>query len=84
MQDTKIFVHDIGENKDKKVGKSLSGTPILIFALFAALVLIWRQLALVGQSNVLTAGWPVLGVTAVIQTFLMFRLLVRPHLGYRA
>lgn len=64
-------------------GKAFLAPLFIILAVFAALVFIWLQLPLVARSNVLTVGWPILGVTAVLQTLFMFRLLVKPHLGYR-
>ncbi|TFB87109.1 glycosyltransferase family 2 protein [Cryobacterium algoricola] len=57
----------------------------LIFAtaFFAALVFIWLQLPVVAQSTVLWIGWPILGVTTIIQTLTMFGTLVKRHRGYR-
>ena len=49
----------------------------------AALVFLWQQLTLVGQSAVLWVGWPILGVVTVLQTLIMFTTLMKRHRGYR-
>ncbi|HSP51867.1 MAG TPA: glycosyltransferase family 2 protein [Cryobacterium sp.] len=58
--------------------------PLIVAAgVFAALVFIWLQLPVVAQSTVLWIGWPILGVTTVLQTLTMFFTLVKRHRGYR-
>ncbi|MBC7518767.1 MAG: glycosyltransferase family 2 protein [Microbacteriaceae bacterium] len=52
-------------------------------ALSAGLVFIWLQLTPSMQSIVLTIGWPILGVTTIVQTFFMFVTLIKPHRGFR-
>lgn len=52
-------------------------------AISAALVFIWLQLSPNQQSTVLTVGWPILGMTTIVQTFFMFVTLVKPHRGFR-
>ena len=52
-------------------------------AISAALVFIWMQLSPGQQSTVLTVGWPILGVTTIVQTFFMFVTLIKPHRGFR-
>ncbi|WEO77957.1 glycosyltransferase family 2 protein [Cryobacterium sp. SO2] len=58
--------------------------PLLVAVGFsAALVFIWLQLPVVIQSTVLWIGWPILGVTTVLQTLTMFFTLVKRHHGYK-
>nr|WP_233550748.1 glycosyltransferase family 2 protein [Cryobacterium melibiosiphilum] len=58
--------------------------PLLVaVAAAAALVFIWLQLTVVGQSAVLWVGWPILGVVTVLQTLIMFTTLIKRHRGYR-
>ena len=49
----------------------------------AAMVFVWLQLPVVVQSTILWIGWPILGVTTVIQTLTMFVTLTKRHRGYR-
>jgi biofilm PGA synthesis N-glycosyltransferase PgaC len=58
--------------------------PLLVaVAASAALVFIWLQLPIVIQSGILWIGWPILGVTTVIQTLTMFFTLTKRHHGYK-
>jgi poly-beta-1,6-N-acetyl-D-glucosamine synthase len=56
---------------------------VVALASFAALVFMWLQLPTVAKSTVLWIGWPILGVTTVVQTLTMFGTLVKRHRGYR-
>ena len=58
--------------------------PLMVaVGLAAALVFIWLQLPIVVQSGILWIGWPILGVTTVIQTLTMFFTLTKRHHGYK-
>ncbi|MGY4859420.1 glycosyltransferase family 2 protein [Cryobacterium sp. AP23] len=58
--------------------------PLMVAVGFtAALVFIWLQLPIMVQSAILWVGWPILGVTTVIQTLTMFFTLVKRHHGYK-
>jgi len=58
--------------------------PLLVgVAAAAAMVFIWLQLPVVIQSTILWIGWPILGVTTVLQTLTMFFTLIKRHRGYR-
>ncbi|MET0956115.1 MAG: glycosyltransferase family 2 protein, partial [Cryobacterium sp.] len=58
--------------------------PLLVaLAAAAAMVFVWLQLPIVIQSTILWIGWPILGVTTVIQTLTMFVTLTKRHRGYR-
>jgi hypothetical protein len=58
--------------------------PLLVAVGFAAaLVFIWLQLPVVIQSTILWIGWPILGVTTVLQTLTMFFTLIKRHHGYK-
>jgi len=58
--------------------------PLLVgLAAAAAMVFIWMQLPIVIQSTILWIGWPILGVTTVLQTLTMFFTLIKRHRGYK-
>lgn len=58
--------------------------PLLIsLAGFIALVFIWLQMTPMIQTRILDIGWPILGVTTILQTFTMFVTLIKPHRGYK-
>ena len=58
--------------------------PLLVgLAAAAAMVFIWLQLPIVIQSTILWIGWPILGVTTVLQTLTMFFTLIKRHRGYK-
>lgn len=58
--------------------------PLMVAVAFtAALVFIWLQLPIMVQSAILWVGWPILGVTTVLQTLTMFFTLIKRHHGYK-
>jgi biofilm PGA synthesis N-glycosyltransferase PgaC len=58
--------------------------PLMVaVGLAASLVFIWLQLPIMVQSAILWVGWPILGVTTVVQTLTMFFTLTKRHHGYK-
>ncbi|TFC05583.1 hypothetical protein E3O42_03270 [Cryobacterium adonitolivorans] len=58
--------------------------PLLVgLAAAAAMVFIWMQLPIMSQSTIPRIGWPILGVTTVLQTLTIFFILIKRHRGYR-
>ncbi|WP_205473993.1 glycosyltransferase [Nocardioides sp. SYSU D00038] len=59
--------------------------PFLVLAVFlAAVAAVWLQLPIDLQSDVLSVGWPVLGVLTVLQTAWMALKALRRYRGYKA
>ncbi|WP_104162789.1 hypothetical protein [Cryobacterium sp. N22] len=58
--------------------------PLLVgLAAAAAMVFIWMQLPIMVQSTILRIGWPILGVTTVLQILTVFFTLFKRHRGYQ-
>lgn len=59
--------------------------PYVTLVIFvAACLAVWAQLPLDVRSNVLSVGWPILGVITVLQTAWMFIKVTRRYRGFKA
>ncbi|QCW50876.2 glycosyltransferase family 2 protein [Nocardioides dongxiaopingii] len=59
--------------------------PYVALLLFLVLCGVWwSQLSVSFRSDVLSVGWPVLGVVTLLQTAWMFVKIMKPHRGFKA
>ncbi len=68
---------------ERGAGNAWIAPAIIAVLVMAVLVLGWFLLPVVVQSSILWIGWPILGITVVLQTVGMVVKLFRRHRGYR-
>lgn len=68
---------------ERGAGNSYLAPIAAVLGLFILAVIIWFQLNPLIQSSILWVGWPILGVIVTLQTFNMFRKILRRHRGYK-